>query len=105
MSKDRRTVLRFAAVGFAVAVAIVLYSVLTDSSPPPPPNLPLEVVMLLFCPPGLVGAVCIDCEIGTGGFYVIWFFIGLMNAVLYGVVGSVICYGRSHTKLGGRANT
>jgi hypothetical protein len=105
MSKDRRTVLRFALVGFAVAVAIVLYSVLTDSSPSPHPNLPLEVAMALFCPPSLLGAVCIDCEIGTGAFYVIWFFIGLINAVLYGVVGSVICYRRSRTKLGGRAIT
>jgi hypothetical protein len=88
MTKDRRVILQFAAVGFAVAAAIVVYSVITDSSPPPSPNIPLVVAMIILCPPSLLGIACIDCEIGTGAFYFVWFFIGIFNFVLYGVGGA-----------------
>jgi len=88
MTKDRCVILQFAAIGFAVAAAIVVHSVFTDSSPPPPPNIPLLVAMIILCPPSLLGIACIDCEIGTGGFYFVWFFVGVFNFVLYGVVGA-----------------
>ena|SRR6266850_2385965 len=88
MTKDRRVILQFAAIGFAVAAAIVVYSVLTISLPPSPPNIPLVVGMIILCPPSLLGMACIDCEIGTGAFYFVWFFVGVCNFVLYGVVGA-----------------
>jgi hypothetical protein len=88
MTKDRRVILQFAAIGFTVAAAIVLYSVLTDSSPPPPPNIPLVVAIMILCPPSLLGIACMDCEIGAGGFYFVWFFVGVFSFVLYGIVGA-----------------
>jgi len=99
MTRDRRVILQFAAIGFAVAAAIVVYSVLTDSSPPPPPNIPLLLAMIILCPPSLLGIACIDCEIGTGGFYFVWFFVAVFNFVLYGVVGAA--YLRLRRRAGG----
>jgi hypothetical protein len=52
------------------------------------------VTTLVLCPPSLLSALFIDAEIGTSGFYFIWFFIALFNAALYAAVGSAAarCY-------------
>jgi hypothetical protein len=38
------------------------------------------VTILALCPPSLLSALFIDAEIGTSGFYFVWFFIALLNA-------------------------
>jgi len=78
--------------GLLVTVAIAGYLVLTESYPNPPHELstPLLVLFLALCPPSLLSALFIDAEIGTSGFYLVWFFVALLNAGLYASVGAAI---------------
>lgn len=89
MSKDRNTILRFAAGGFGIAVVFVLLQILMDSLPPD--NALSNVVFgtcMILCPPSLLMIPLIDVETGTGGFYIIWAVLALCNAGLYAVIGS-----------------
>ena len=87
---SRRTV-TLAGFGLVVTVVVVALLVLTDLYPNPPHELrtPVLVTILVLCPPSLLSALFIDAEIGTSGFYFIWFFIALFNAALYAAVGAV----------------
>ena len=71
-----------------VTVEVAAFLVLTESYPTPPHELgtPMLVTILVFCPASLLSALFIDAEIGTSGFYFIWFFIALFNAALYAAV-------------------
>jgi len=82
----------FAAIGLLVTVAIAAYLVLTESYPNPPHELstPLLVALLVLCPPSLLSALFIDAEIGTSGFYFVWFLVALLNAGLYASIGAAI---------------
>jgi hypothetical protein len=49
----------------------------------------LWMISMILCPPQLLFVLCIDCEvIGMGGF-IMYSIIGVLNAALYAVVGSV----------------
>ncbi|MGB2899061.1 MAG: hypothetical protein WBB89_07340 [Candidatus Acidiferrum sp.] len=88
MSKDWRTILRFAVMGLVITAVFVAYQVLTDSSPPPPPNISLILMFMVLCPPSFLTIPLIDVEIGSEGFYPLWSIVALMNAVLYAVIGA-----------------
>jgi FtsH-binding integral membrane protein len=71
---SRRTV-GLAGLGLLVTVGVAAFLVLTESYPTPPHELstPMLVTILVFCPASLLSALFIDAEIGTSGFYFIWF--------------------------------
>jgi hypothetical protein len=89
VSKDRYTIFRFAGGGFGIAVIFVILQVLMDSLPPGTTlsNLVFGTCMIL-CPPSWLMIPLIDVETGTGGFYVIWVVLALLNAGLYAVIGT-----------------
>ena len=92
MRKNWKILAAFAALGFAITAFIVAYQVLTDSSPPPGLSTLLIVAIIFLCPPSLLAIPLIYAETGTGGFYFIWFFVALINSVLYAVVGAQILF-------------
>jgi hypothetical protein len=88
MSKDRRTILRFAAVGLGIAVVWIVYQMLANPSPWSPLNNFLSVIFMILCPPVLLTFPLVDVEVGDGGSYVIWTVVALLNAALYATIGS-----------------
>lgn len=80
MRKPRRFVLSFVLLGLLVAYASYAYAALHDYSKPET-GLQLTLVgfALLLCPPQLIFAACIDCEV-----------IGGLNAALYAFIGAAI---------------
>ncbi len=103
MSKDRSAILRFAVVGLGIPVAYVGFQMLTEPSPWSPLNTLLSAIFMIFCPAALLTIPLIDVEIGTGGFYVVWMVVALLNAALYVVVGSA--YVRLRKKREGPASS
>jgi hypothetical protein len=87
VSKDRSAILRFAAVGFGIALVFVGFQMLMEPSPWSPLNNILSAVFMILCPPVLLTFPLLDVEIGTGGFYVLWMVVALLNAGLYAVIG------------------
>jgi hypothetical protein len=92
MRKDWKIIFGFVVLGFAVTTFVVAYQVLTNSYPPSDLSMPVFVAFIILCPPSLLTVPFIDAEVGTGGFYFIWFFVGLINAALYAVVGAQILF-------------
>jgi hypothetical protein len=90
MRKDWKIIFGFAALGFAVTTFIVAYQVLTNSYPPPDLSMPVFVAFIILCPPSLLTVAFIDAEVGTGGFYLIWFFVGLINSAFYAAIGAQV---------------
>ncbi len=89
MSKDRSTILRFAAAGFEIAAVFVAFQMLmVKHSPWFTLNNILSAIFMIFCPPVLLTFPLLDVKIGTGGFYALWMAVALLNAGLYAVVGS-----------------
>jgi FtsH-binding integral membrane protein len=92
---SRRTV-GLAGFGLLVAVVVAVFLLSTDSYPNPPrePSTPVLVTILVLCPPSMLSALVIDAETGTSAFYFVWFFIALLNAVLYAAAGAAVarCY-------------
>jgi hypothetical protein len=88
MSKDRRAIFRFAAVGLGIAVVWIVYQMLANPSPWSPLNNLLSVIFVILCPPVLLTFPLIDVEIGDGGSYAIWTVLALLNAALYAAIGS-----------------
>ena len=90
MDKDWRTILRFALLGFAISAIVALMEFLPDSGSS---DYSLTAVMILLCPASLLAAPLFAwffeaAERGTALFFVLWFFVGLANAVLYALVGA-----------------
>ncbi len=88
MSKDRRTIFRFAAVGLGINVVWIVYQMLANPSPWSSLNNLLSVIFMILCPPVLLTFPLIDVEIGDGGSYAIWTVVALLNAALYAAIGS-----------------
>jgi hypothetical protein len=88
MSKDRRTIFRFAAVGLGIDVVWIVYQMLANPSPWSPLNNLLSVIFVILCPPVLLTFPLIDVGIGDGGSYAIWMVLALLNAALYAAIGS-----------------
>ncbi len=86
MSKDWRTILRFAALGLAIAAGIYAYfAFLTVRTT----DLDILVgkVSLILCPPSLLCLLYCGHDIVTGPNAGIWGVIALTNAALYAMVG------------------
>ena len=88
MSKDRGTILRFAATGFGIAIFFVGIQMLLEPSPWSYLNNILGAAFMILCPPVILSFTLLDVEIGAGGLYVVWMVVALLNAAVYAVIGS-----------------
>ncbi len=85
LSADWRTIVRFALAGLALGVVGSASSVASAIS--------TSAVALLLCPAALLCAPLFAwgfeaAETGTSGFYLLWAFVALVNAVLYALIGA-----------------
>jgi hypothetical protein len=87
VSNDRNTILRFAAVGFGIAVVFVAFLMLVQPSPWSRLSNILSAMFMILCPPVLLTFPLLDVEIGTGGFCVLSMMVAFLNAGLYAVIG------------------
>jgi hypothetical protein len=90
MSKDWRTILKFALLGLAFAVLAAGYEATSQSSHS---NVMVDAVLLVVCPAALLLAPLFvwsfeAAEVGTSGFYLLWSLTALANAALYAIVGA-----------------
>jgi hypothetical protein len=92
MGKKWKTIVGLAVLGFAVTAGFYVLGVYTDYQKPAGlRDAILAIVNIIFCPPILLFAWCIDCEYGTpAGLEVNLVMVGLLNAALYAVVGLAI---------------
>jgi len=99
MSKSRKIVFGFALLGLAVTGVCYAFAALHDYSKPWTGLDPaLELLSVIVCPPQLIFAFCIDCEvIGWGGF-VQYAVIGFFNTALYAAAGAVVASLRKKSK-------
>jgi hypothetical protein len=88
MTKDRRTVFRFAGVGLGVPVVWGVYQMLVSPSPWSPINSFLSVIFMILCPPVVLTFPLMDIKVGNPGAYVIWTVLAILNAALYAGLGS-----------------
>jgi hypothetical protein len=91
MPKSWKIVFGFALLGFAVAGVCYAFAVLHDYTKPwTRLDSELTLLSVIVCPPQLIFAFCIDCEvIGWDGF-VQYAIIGFLNTALYAAVGTVV---------------
>jgi hypothetical protein len=101
MTKDRRTVFRFAAVGLGVPAVWGVYQMLVNPSSWSPLNSFLSVIFMILCPPVVLTFPFVDVEVSNGGAYVVWTVVAILNAALYSGLGSA--YVRMRKKRGGEA--
>jgi hypothetical protein len=86
-----KTVTQFAGLGLAVAAAAYAYAALHDYSKPMGPLGFLTVfVSIILCPPQLIFAACIDCEVVGRDGLIMYSIIGVLNAAFYAVIGAVV---------------
>jgi hypothetical protein len=86
-----KTVVGFALLGLAIAAISYAYAASCDYAKPMNGlMLATTTVSVILCPPQLLFASCIDCEvIGRGGF-IMYSIIGVLNAALYAAIGFVV---------------
>jgi hypothetical protein len=89
MSALGRRYLSSAVCGFAITAAFVRYQMLTDIESPLSRNPLLMIFFIVVCPPSLL-SLLFDPEAGTNGFYILWAFIGLLNAGVYASFRAII---------------
>ena len=91
MRKSWKTVLVLVIVGLLIAGAVYLNSVFYDySKPMSVTQSVLNIATSILCPPTLLFVMCIDCEVDGRGGLIMFSIIGLLNATLYGFVGSLV---------------
>lgn len=91
MPKSRKIVFGFALLGLAVAGVCYAFAALHDYSKPwTGLDSALTLLSVIVCPPQLIFAFCIDCEvIGWNGLFQ-YAIIGLFNTALYAAVAAVV---------------
>ena len=91
MNKRWKTIVGFALLGLVIAAISYAYAASYDYAKPMNGlRFATMIVSLILCPPQLLFAACIDCEvIGRGGF-IMYSIIGALNAVLYAAIGFVV---------------
>jgi hypothetical protein len=94
MSFNNKAKLRiiFGSIGFSIAAALVIYQVLFDYAALRPIDSLVLSVGFVVCPPSFLAiplfVVLFEiAETGTPTFYVIWFVLGLLNALFYSWFG------------------
>jgi hypothetical protein len=87
MSKDWRTILRFAGLGLAIAAIFFGFSEM-DPAPGSFVAFVLGGATLLLCPGSLLFVTAIDIEPQTTGFAVMWLIVGLINCAVYAIIGA-----------------
>jgi hypothetical protein len=89
--KRWQVIVGFALLGMLAAAVVYAYSAFRDYTKPENAfHAVLDIGSVVLCPPTLFFAGCIDCEaVGWSGF-VMYSIIGVMNAALYAVVGTII---------------
>ncbi|HXQ25102.1 MAG TPA: hypothetical protein VN822_01730 [Candidatus Acidoferrales bacterium] len=91
MRKPWQVISGFAVLGLLIAAATYGWSAVHDyTKPMSSVDLLVGIASFILCPPSLLFATCVDCEvIGWGGFY-IFATIGMLNAALYAAIGAVV---------------
>ena len=91
MRKPWKIIVGFALIGFAIAGACYTLAVFSDYTKAMNGLESTAVtVSLILCPAQLLFTFCIDCEaIGWGGF-IMHSIIGVLNALLYSVIGALV---------------
>ena len=81
----------FALLGLAIAGACYAYAAFYDYTKPMHGlDFAVMAISMILCPPQLLFAFCIDCEvIGWGGF-IMYSIVGVLNAALYSVIGALV---------------
>jgi hypothetical protein len=87
MSKDWRTIFRFAVLGLVIATVFFGLSEM-DPAPGSFVALALGGATLLLCPGSLLFVLAIDIEPKTTGFAIMWLIIGLINFAVYAAIGA-----------------
>src|SRR6266852_1936202 len=87
MSKDWRVILRFAALGLAIAAGVYAYCAFFTARTTDLDILVGEVSLIL-CPPSLLCLWYCRRDIVTGPAAAIWSVVGIMNAALYALIGA-----------------
>jgi hypothetical protein len=103
MRRPWKTISGFALLGLAVAAASYAYAAFFDYSKPINGlDVTVTIVLVVLCPPQLIFGFCIDCEvIGWNGF-IMYSIVGVLNMVLYGLIGFLVV-ARRH-RLGSASN-
>lgn len=79
----------FALCGVVVAASIYTHYVFYDfTKPATAVDVTLGIAEIMLCPPSLLSAPCIDCEVGTSAGLQIWSIIALLNGGLYWLLGA-----------------
>ena len=91
MRKSREIIFAFALLGVAIAGVCYGFAAFHDYSKPwTGLDSALTLLSVIVCPPQLIFAFCIDCEvIGWNGF-IQFAIIGILNTALYAGVGAVV---------------
>jgi hypothetical protein len=87
MKKDWWTVPRFATLGFAVALVLGSYVEFTNYNRMNPI---LILISLISCPAALLTLLAMDVDPHTSTAAIFWLFVGLLNASIYALVGSIL---------------
>jgi len=89
-------ILGFAILGTIVTAASYAYDLyIFHYTKPTKLDMVVGLISIVSCPPQLLFAWCIDCEVGTGAGVLMYSISGLLNAVLYGVIGAWYGYRRT----------
>jgi len=93
MRRGWKTTIGFALLGLATAAICYAWAAFYDYAEPVNGlRLAVFIISIILCPPQLLFAGCVDCEvIGRGGF-IMYSIIGVLNAALYAAVGSVVVH-------------
>jgi hypothetical protein len=91
MRKPWKIIVGFGLIGLAIAAVCYAYAAFYDYTKPMNGlRFAMVALSLILCPPQLLFAACIDCEvIGRGGF-IMYSIVGVLNTVLYAAIGSVV---------------
>ena len=85
----------FALLGLVIAAAAYAYAAFYNYGKPTNAfDIAMMFVSVILCPPQLIFAMCLDCEvIGWDGF-TMYSIIGVLNAALYAIIGKIVSYSR-----------
>lgn len=91
MRKPWKTIVAFALLGLAIAAVSYAHAAFFDYTKPMNVfDFARIFVSVILCPPQLLFAACIDCEvIGWDGF-IMYSIIGGLNAALYAAIGACV---------------